>query len=103
MADVNHGYFLRKEKAIAFLKNEPPKKVMEYLGYNSMDEMLAKEDLFEIYSALRFVEGSEWLNGIFSSNMKVLCRLISKNGRLRFGHFPKNGEGRLGLRSEEEA
>ncbi len=72
VADVNHGYFLRKEKAIAFLKNEPPKKVMEYLGYNSMDEMLAKEDLFEIYSALRFVEGSEWLNGIFFKQYESL-------------------------------
>ena len=62
---------------------------MEYLGYNSMDEMLAKGRPFEIYSALRFC-GRVVVERYFSSNMKVLCRLISKNGRLRFGHFPKN-------------
>ena len=38
---------------------------MEYLGYVSVDEMLQKEDLFEVYSALRFIEGNEWLNGVF--------------------------------------
>ena len=27
--------------------------------------MLGKEDIFEIYSSLRFVEGSDWLNSVF--------------------------------------
>ncbi|MEK7506207.1 MAG: hypothetical protein AAB572_01225 [Patescibacteria group bacterium] len=72
VAGTNHGFFLRRGKAIEFLKNEPPKKVMEYLGYGTVDEMLEKEDLFEIYSALRFVEGSEWLNGIFFKQYESL-------------------------------
>lgn len=72
VAGTNHGYFLRKEKAIEFLKNEPPRNVMKYLGYGTAEEMLAKEDLFEIYSALRFVEGSEWLNGIFFKQYEKL-------------------------------
>jgi len=65
VAGVNHGFFLRKEKAIEFLNNQPPLKVMKCLGYGSVGEMLEKEDLFEIYSALRFVEGNEWLNDVF--------------------------------------
>ncbi len=59
------GFFLKVEKAREFLVKEPPTKVMEALGYTSVEEMLDKEDLYEVYSALRFVEGSEWLNKVF--------------------------------------
>lgn len=59
------GFFLKKEKAVEFLRSEPPKRVMEHLGYSSVDAMLDKEDLLEIYCALRFVEGNEWLNNVF--------------------------------------
>ena len=64
-AEVNHGFFLKHEVAARLLKNEPPKKVMEFLGYDSADQMLAKENLLEVYSALRFLEGNEWLNNVF--------------------------------------
>jgi len=64
-AEINHGFFLKHEVAAKFLKNEPPKKVMEFLGYSSIDEMLLKENLLELYSALRFLEGNEWLNNVF--------------------------------------
>ena len=59
------GFFLKREKAEEFLVAEPPKKVMRYLGYANAREMAAKEDLFEVFSALRFVEGAEWLNSVF--------------------------------------
>ena len=72
VAGTNHGFFLKEEKAREFLKNEPPRKVMEYLGYDSVDAMLEKEDLYEVYSALRFVEGSEWLNAVFFNQYKTL-------------------------------
>ena len=65
VAGEGRGFFLRKERAMEFVRNQPPLEVMKYLNYASVDEMLQKEDLFEIYSALRFVEGSEWLNNIF--------------------------------------
>ena len=66
------GLFLKKEKAYEFLKNEPPKKVMEFLGYESLEKMLANEDLFEIFSALRFVEGNDWLNKVFFKQYEKL-------------------------------
>ncbi len=72
VAATNHGFFLKKGKAIEFLKNEPPRNVMQYLGYTSIDEMLAREDLFEIMSALRFVEGSDWLNDVFFKQYETL-------------------------------
>ena len=59
------GFFLKKDKAIEFLRNTPPKKIMENLGYRTVEEMLAKEDPLEIYSALRFLEDTDWLNNVF--------------------------------------
>ena len=60
------GFFLKKEKAIEFLKTEPPKKIISYLGYKDVDELIAREDIFEIYAAIRLFEDAEWFNSIFS-------------------------------------
>lgn len=72
VAATDHGFFLKKEKAIEFLKHEPPQNVMRYLGYSSVDEMLAREDLFEVMSALRFVEETNWLNNVFFKQYEAL-------------------------------
>ena len=66
------GFFLKKEKAVQFLMQEPPQKILRYLGYDTVEAMLAKENLLEIYCALRFVEGSEWLNSTFFKHYKNL-------------------------------
>ncbi len=66
------GFFIKLEKAREFLIKEPPKKVMAFLGYESAEKMLEKEDLFEVYSALRFIEGSEWLNTVFFKQYESL-------------------------------
>ena len=59
------GFFLKKEIARRFLEAEPPRKILKALGYSSVEAMLAKEDLIEVYSSLRFLEDKEWLNNIF--------------------------------------
>ncbi|MDP3948029.1 MAG: hypothetical protein Q8Q41_05070 [bacterium] len=66
------GFFLKKEKAKQLLRNEPPKNIMAALSYTSVDEMLEKEDLLEVYSALRFLEDAEWQNKIFFRQYEVL-------------------------------
>ncbi len=66
------GFFIKEEKAREFLRNEPPKEIMKFLGYDSVDEMLCREDLFEIMSALRFIESAEWLNGVFFKQYESL-------------------------------
>jgi len=66
------GLFLKEEKAIEFLKKKPPKKIIEILNYKDVDEMLEKEDIFEIFSALRFVEGNDWLNESFFKQYESL-------------------------------
>ncbi|MEK7624482.1 MAG: hypothetical protein AAB404_02035 [Patescibacteria group bacterium] len=66
------GFFLKKETAQRFLKAEPPRKILEALGYSSVEAMLAKEDLIEIYCGLRFLEDSEWLNNCFFKQYQSL-------------------------------
>ena len=65
ISDNRTGFFLKKEVAVSLLKNEPPRHILEALGYRSVEEMLAAEDLFEVYSALRFLEDTDWLNNVF--------------------------------------
>ncbi len=66
------GFFLKLEKARQLLIAEPPKKVMTALGYNYIEEMLKKEDLLEIYSAIRFLEDPAWQNTVFFKHYETL-------------------------------
>lgn len=66
------GFFMKLEKAREFVVAEPPKKVMEILGYASAQEMVEKENILEIYAALRFVEGGAWLNSVFFKQYEKL-------------------------------
>jgi hypothetical protein len=61
--DFNRKAFVMKhEKAKELLRKMPPQKLMERLGYKTADELFAGEDFDEMYTALRFSEGPEWLN-----------------------------------------
>lgn len=55
-------WVLKRSVAKQLLHQMPPKKLMEHLGYRSLDSMLKHEDIDEVYTALRFSEGGEWLN-----------------------------------------
>ena len=66
------GMFLKQGKARQFLIAEPPKKILAALGYKYVEEMLEKEDLLEVYSALRFLEDMEWLNTKFFKQYESL-------------------------------
>lgn len=59
------GLFLKKEKAEELLRKNPPKNIIKILGYSNINELLEKEDLLEVFSALRFAEDSKWLNNVF--------------------------------------
>ena len=64
-ADVKKGFFIKEEKLRSFLFLNPPKNIMATLGYENVGAMLEKEDLYEIFAALRFVENERWLNEFF--------------------------------------
>lgn len=55
-------WVLKRSVAKDLLRKMPPKKLMKHLGYTSVDAMLSGENIDEIYVALRFSEGEDWLN-----------------------------------------
>lgn len=57
-----NSFFMKKEVAAEMLRKEPPPKILRALGYRSSAELLAKEDLFEVFAALRFFEDKDWMN-----------------------------------------
>jgi len=64
-ANIANGFFVKKEKLRDFLFLNPPKNILSVLGYRDVKEMVEKEDLYEIFAALRFVESEKWLNQVF--------------------------------------
>lgn len=54
-------WVLKKSVAKRLLHQMPPEKVMKHLGYSSVESLTKRENLAEIYSALRFAESPAWL------------------------------------------
>lgn len=65
------AWVLKPAAAKRLLKQSPPKKVMKQLGYRSIDSMLKREPVHELFAALRFLESKEWLDK-FIAKYKVL-------------------------------
>jgi len=69
------GFYLKKEKARELFRVNPPKRIMSSLGYGAdIDKMLEKEDVFELFAALRFVEDKHWLNDVFFKSYQGLTK-----------------------------
>lgn len=54
-------FVIKHDKAKELLRSMPPKNLMQRLGYKTVDAMFEKEDFDELYTALRFSEGPDWL------------------------------------------
>lgn len=60
--DFNRRVFvLKHEKAKDLLRRMPPRVLMKKLGYENVEALFSGEDFDELYTALRFSEGPEWL------------------------------------------
>lgn len=66
------GFFLKKDKAVELLRRQPPLKVISYLNYKSVDELIDREDVFEIFAALRLFEDNAWMNNVFAKEFLTL-------------------------------
>lgn len=55
------AWVLKPSSAKRLLKATPPKHVMKQLGYRSVDSMLKRESIGELFGALRFLESEQWL------------------------------------------
>ena len=56
------AWAIKKSRAREFLKAQPPTKIMAFLGHKTVDSLLRRENLAEIFGALRFGETARWLN-----------------------------------------
>ena len=65
MSGEQNGFFLKKECARKILEKRPPETTMKQLGYSSVEEMLSREDIMDVFSALRFTESTEWMHKTF--------------------------------------
>ncbi len=65
IAQVGNGFFLKREFAEKILRARPPHQLLKFLGVKDVDELLAKHDVTEAFSALRFVETNEWMHETF--------------------------------------
>lgn len=55
-------WVLKRAVAKRLLASMPPKTLMKKLGYRSVESMLKHENIDEVYTAIRFSEGPDWLN-----------------------------------------
>ncbi len=66
------GLFLKKNFLKTILRKTPPRVLLKVLKYKNVDELLKKENFFEIMASLRFVEGSNWMNEVFLNQYQKL-------------------------------
>ncbi|MDP6704637.1 MAG: hypothetical protein QF775_04085, partial [archaeon] len=65
LATEQQGYFLKKDFAEDILVARPPESTLKHLGYGTTKELLSREDIGEVFSALRFLESNEWMHETF--------------------------------------
>jgi hypothetical protein len=68
------AWALKRSVAKRMLQENPPKAVMKQLGYSSVDSLVKRENLGEIYGALRFAESPAWLRK-FNAGYKHLTAM----------------------------
>ena len=59
------GFFLKKEIAEKILRERKPRHVLKLMGVKTIDELLKKHDVMEVFSSLRFLESKEWMHETF--------------------------------------
>jgi hypothetical protein len=72
LANIGPLFVLKKEIAEKVLRKNPPQNIISALKYRDVNELLVKEDLFEVFSALRFVESNDWMHRVFDETYKNL-------------------------------
>ena len=75
LANIDRLFVLKKEIAEDLLRKNPPPNILKALGYKSAEELLEKENLYEIFAALRFIETNEWMHEFFDKSYQNLIPL----------------------------
>lgn len=66
-----HAWVLKHSVAKRLLKATPPKRVMKQLGYRSIDSFLKRENVAEVFGAIRFLETPEWQHAFVQKYKKL--------------------------------
>jgi hypothetical protein len=82
-------WVLKKSVAKEMLRKTPPPNIMKLLKCRSVDSMLKRENLYEIYGALRFAESPEWLNK-FDEHYKKLTPSDFETREIEIVVMPKD-------------
>lgn len=65
------AWVLKPSVAKRLLKKTPPKRVMKRLGYRSIDSMIKRESVHELFAAMRFIESKKWLDDFIAGYEKL--------------------------------
>lgn len=66
------GFFIKKTKAQELLFLFPPQAMIDFLGYANIEELLKKEELENVLSALRFMQSQNWMHDFFDQAYRQL-------------------------------
>lgn len=78
------GFYLKESSAKELLKKNPPPHLLSTGEYRGIDDLLKKEDIYEIYANLRFLEDEKWMNEVF---LKGYAQLTKDDFELRDAKF----------------
>lgn len=59
--DLQKVWVLKKSVAKEMINKNPPRTIMKILGYRSVKSLLKRENIVQIYGAMRFAETPQWL------------------------------------------
>jgi len=65
IARVGKGFFLKKEFGAEILRKNRPANLLRFLKLRTVNQLLDKHDITEIFSALRFIESDRWMHETF--------------------------------------
>lgn len=74
LAQIPDLFALKEDVAREIIKKNPPPNAMWALGYKTADELLAREDFYQLFCSLRFIETNEWMHKNFDvaySDLKI--------------------------------
>lgn len=77
--EMPQQWFIKASAAKKLLKNHQPKKLLRHLNYRSLDSLLKRENLAEIYLAISHVESVAWTK----DHNKLISKLDSNDFELR--------------------
>lgn len=70
--DPPKGFFLKQEKATAMLEKYPPQNILDFFGYQTVRELIAKEGFSSVFSALRLAQDQPWMHRFFDETYQDL-------------------------------